>query len=275
MEYIRIAAGTLLMAFAINCAFVPADLVTGGFSGLAIVIRDLAGLPIWLMSALLNVPLFFAAIWKKGFRFVSKALFGAAALSVFLAAVPELSVTGGDVFLSALFGGVFQGAGLGLVFSAGGTTGGTDMMAVLLKGALPAFSAAQILQVLDGLVVLTGAGVFGLQKALYAVVAIVITARVTDMLLEGLNFAKAAYIISDHAEEIAESLLHKLARGVTGIPARGMYSGVRRDMLFCTVGKKQIHALKEFVSEIDPEAFMIILDAREVLGEGFSGNQQV
>ena len=98
------------------------------------------------------------------------------------------------------------------------------MMAVLLKGALPAFSAAQILQVLDGLVVLTGAGVFGLQKALYAVVAIVITARVTDMLLEGLNFAKAAYIISDHAEEIAEILLHKLARGVTGIPARGMYS---------------------------------------------------
>ena len=82
-------------------------------------------------------------------------------------------------------------------------------------------------------------------------------------------------IISDHAEEIAEILLHKLARGVTGIPARGMYSGVRRDMLFCTVGKKQIHALKEFVSEIDPEAFMIILDAREVLGEGFSGNQQV
>ena len=262
------------MAIGINGAFVPSELVTGGFSGLAIIIRSLLGIPVWLTAALLNVPLFLAAISRKGFRFVGKGLYGAAALSAFLAVVPEVSLTGKDILLAAVFGGVLQGLGLGLVFYAGGTTGGTDMAAVLLKPAVPSWSAAQLLQLLDGLIVLAGAGSFGLRKALYAVVAIIVTGKMIDMIQEGLNFAKAAYIISDRAEEIAEVLLHRLKRGVTGIPVEGMYSGKKKNMLFCTVGKKQVPVLKEIVSEADPGAFMIVLDAREVLGEGFSGRCQ-
>ena len=259
------------MAVAVNCAFVSSGLVTGGFSGAAIIVRHFTGIPVWLVPAVLNVPLFLFAARKRGGRFLGRALTGAVCLSVFLAAVPEIPLTGQDMFLASLFGGVLQGAGLGLVFAAGGTTGGTDLTAALLKSVFPELSPARILQILDGIIVLAGADVFGFQKALYAVAAVAVTTHVMDLMLEGLNFAKAAYIISERAADMAGALMEHLNRGVTGIPARGMYSGRQRDMLFCTVGKRQIHILKKIVADTDPAAFLIILDAREVLGEGFSG----
>ena len=274
-EYVQIAAGTVLMAGAVNCAFASAGLVTGGFSGVAIIVRHFTELPVWLISALLNVPLFLFAAKRRGGPFLRKALTGGIFLPFFLALVPEIPLTGQDVFLAALFGGVLQGVGLGLVFAAGGTTGGTDLTATLLQDFFPGRSAAWILQLLDGAVVLLGAGTFGIQKALYAVVAVVVTSRVIDMMAEGLNFAKAAYIISEHAEELARVLMKRLNRGVTGIPVRGMYSGRQKNMLFCTVARKQLHVLKRMVAELDPSAFLIILDAREVLGEGFSGRNKV
>ena len=143
------------------------------------------------------------------------------------------------------------------------------MMAALIQKYLRHYSIAQIMQFIDGLVVIVGMYVFGIHKALYAIIAVYLVTKVSDGLIEGLKFSKAAYIITAKPKEIADMIMKDLDRGVTGISARGMYSGQDKLMLFCVVNKKEIVMLKEKVDEIDPEAFVIVTDAREVHGEGF------
>ena len=174
--------------------------------------------------------------------------------------------------LSAVYGGVIQGIGIGLVFLGQGTTGGTDMMAAIIQKRLPHYSIAQILQIIDGLVIVVGIYVFGIQRALYAIIAVFLVTKVSDGIIEGLKFSKAAYIITEKPEEISRMIMEDIDRGVTGISARGMYSGVEKLMLFCVVSKKEIVKLKEKIHEIDPGAFVIVSDAREVHGQGFLEN---
>ena len=159
--------------------------------------------------------------------------------------------------------------GIGLVFLGGGTTGGTDMMAAIIQKYLKHYSIAQIMQIIDAGVVLVGMYVFGIHKALYAIIAVYLVTKVSDGLIEGLKFSKAAYIITGKPDEISNMIINDLDRGVTGINAKGMYSGQDKLMLFCVVNKKEIVMLKEKVDEIDPAAFVIVTDAREVHGEGF------
>lgn len=278
MDYLLIFAGTALMSIALNSAFDLNGLVDGGFSGIAIIIKSLTGgmveggIPLWLTNIVLNIPMFLLGIRIKGIRFLAKTIWGTAALSFWLYAMPVFPLVKGDLFLAVIFGGVIQGAGIGLVFLGKGTTGGTDMAAVLIQHYLKHMSVARIMQVIDIVIVAAGAFVFGPKNALYAIVAIYIIAKVTDGLLEGMNYAKAVYIISEHENEIAKALMRELDRGVTGISAKGMYAGKERMMLFCVLGKKQIVRLKEIVVQIDPGAFLIVTDAREVLGEGFIEN---
>lgn len=275
MDYILIVVGTALMALAINVVFEPAGLVTGGFSGLAIIIKSLTeglmagGIPLWITTTVLNIPLFLIGFKIRGAQVLGKTLFGAAMLSLWLYIIPEISLTPDDLLLSAAFGGALQGVGIGMVFIGHATTGGTDMVASLIQQKMRHYTVAQIMQVLDALVVLSGAYVFGITKALYAVIAIMVITKVSDTLIEGLHFSKVAYIITEKPEEIAQALMINVGRGVTGITAKGMYTGNSRTMLYCVVGKKQIVALKDIVMELDKDAFVIVTDAREVLGEGF------
>ena len=192
-----------------------------------------------------------------------------AAVSVSLYVLPELPFLMDDLFLTALFGGLISGVGTGLVFLCQATTGGTDMLAALIQRKLPHYSIAQIMQVLDAIVVLVGASVFGITYALYALIAIFAVVKVSDGLIEGLKFSKAAIIISEKSGEIAQAIIHELDRGVTGLDARGMYSGAQKNVLFCVVSKKEIVQLKDLVVGHDSQAFVIVSDAREVLGEGF------
>ena len=275
LEYITIILGTGLMALAINSVFDASGMVTGGFSGVAIILKAWSqgiidgGIPLWVTNMGLNIPLFLIG-WKiHGFSFVKKALVGEISLSAWLAVQPVLHLAGDDLLLAALYGGVIQGMGIGLVFLGGGTTGGTDMMAAIIQKYLQHYSIAQIMQVIDAGVVLVGMYVFGVQRALYAIIAVYLVTKVSDGLIEGLKFSKATYIITSKPEEISEMILNDLDRGVTGINARGMYSGQDKLMLFCVVNKKEIVLLKEKIDEIDPSAFVIVTDAREVHGEGF------
>lgn len=275
VDYLLIFVGTALMSIALNSAFDMNGLVDGGFSGIAIIVKSLTegliegGIPLWLTNIVLNIPMFFLGIKIKGAKFLAKTIWGTFALSFWLYAMPVFPLVKGDLVLAVIFGGVLQGTGVGLVFLGRGTTGGTDMVATLIQHYVKHLSIARIMQVVDAFIVAVGAFVFGPKKALYAIVAIFIVAKVTDGLMEGLNYAKAAYIISDKNEEISKILLHDLDRGVTGIQAKGMYAGTDKLMLFCVVGKKQIVQLKEAVADVDPNAFIIVTDAREVLGEGF------
>jgi len=261
--------GTAIMAMAIKMIYDPAGLVTGGVSGVGIIMKELIGIPLWLTNTMLNIPLFVAAFMVKGWKFISRTVVSTLALSFFLYVLPDINLGMNDVLLSALFGGALTGIGTGLVFMARSTTGGTDLLAAVLQHYMRHFSVAQIMQVLDGLVVIAGAWIFGLEYALYAIMAVLVVTKVTDGILEGMHFSKVAYIISDKADEIAQSIMTDLERGVTGINGVGMYSGNAKNILFCVVSQKEIVLVKDIVSKIDPGSFVIVTDAREVLGEGF------
>ena len=275
LDYLMIIVGTALMAVAVNSVFDLCGMVTGGFSGIAILVKEWTedvvpgGIPLWVTNMSMNIPLFFIGMKIGGFGFVKKALIGEVCLSFWLAVLPAFDIAGNDLLLAAVYGGVIQGVGIGLVFLGRGTTGGTDMMAALLQLKLRHYSIAQIMQFIDGAVVLVGMYVFGVQKALYAIIAVFLITKVTDGMIEGLKFSKQAYIITSKPEEISTQIMRNLDRGVTGIRGKGMYSGQDKLLLYCVVGRKEIVALKELVDEIDPEAFVIVSDVREVLGEGF------
>lgn len=275
LDYLMIIVGTALMAVAVNSVFDLCGMVTGGFSGIAILVKEWTedvvpgGIPLWVTNMSMNIPLFFIGMKIGGFGFVKKALIGEICLSFWLAVLPAFDIAGNDLLLAAVYGGVIQGVGIGLVFLGRGTTGGTDMMAALLQLKLRHYSIAQIMQFIDGAVVLVGMYVFGVQKALYAIIAVFLVTKVTDGMIEGLKFSKQAYIITSKPEAISTQIMRNLDRGVTGIRGKGMYSGQDKLLLYCVVGRKEIVALKELVDEIDPEAFVIVSDVREVLGEGF------
>ena len=278
VDYLFIFMGTGIMALAIQCIFEPIVLVTGGFSGIAIIIRKMTagivegGVPLWLTNLALNVPVFIAALIIKGRKFLGRTVIGTVLLSFWLYVIPQVDLTQGDYMLSAVFGGVITGIGIGFVLLAKATTGGTDMVSALIQKYVRHYSVVQILQVIDGMVVLAGLYVFGLKPALYAIVAIFITSKVSDALMEGMKYSKAAFIITDYYKEIADAIMTQLDRGLTGLDATGMYSGDKKTVLYCVVAKKEIVELKDIVAKIDPKAFVIVTDAREVFGEGFLEN---
>ena len=227
------------------------------------------GVPLWLTNLLLNIPVFIAALRIKGRDYIRRTLLGTFLLSAWLYVIPSMDLTEGDFILAAVFGGLIGGAGMGLVLLAKAATGGTDLMATLIQHYLRHYSIVQLIQLLDGGIVLLGCFVFGMRAALYAIVAIFIMSKVSDALMEGFKFSKAAFIITDRYEEVAQKILGELDRGVTGLLAKGMYSGTEKWMLYCVVSKKEIVRVKEIVAEADSKAFVIVSDAREVLGEGF------
>ncbi len=274
-DYVFIIVGTGLLAMSIQCFYDPMNLVTGGFSGLAIIIKAWTagivegGIPLWLTNILLNAPVFIIALKVKGKTFVFRTFVGTMLLSAWLYIIPVIDMSQSDYVISAVFGGCLGGAGIGLVLLAKATTGGTDMVATLIQHYYKHYSVVEIMQVLDGLIVLIGLYVFGLHAGLYAMVAIFITTKVSDSMMEGFKFSKAAFIITDRYEEVARRILTDLDRGVTGLYAKGMYSNEDKCMLYCVVSQKEIVGVKEIVRDVDPNAFVIVSDAREVLGEGF------
>ena len=274
LEYLLIIIGTGLMATAITSCFDAAGMVTGGFSGIAIIVKAGTkglygnGVPLWVTNLVLNVPVFILAAKIKGFSFVKKALMGDISLTVWLAVLPAWKLSE-DIFLAALYGGILQGVGIGLVFLGGGTTGGTDLLAAIIQKYMKHYSIAQVMQFVDGAVVVAGLYVFGVERALYAIIAVYLVTKVSDGIIAGLKFSKAVYIITDKPDEVSRMVMEDIDRGITGIRAKGMYSGNDKLMLFCVVGKKELVHLKEMIDEIDPKAFVIVGDAREVHGEGF------
>jgi uncharacterized membrane-anchored protein YitT (DUF2179 family) len=270
-----IFVGAFLLAISVNLVYEPLGLVTGGISGLAIVVKRLSqpfiegGIPIWLFNMICNIPLFLAAILVKGKKFIVNTFLGTVFYILWLYIIPIYDLKFEDTLLASICGGVIGGIGMGMIFSASASTGGTDLVAMVVQHYKKHISAPQILSFIDGAIILIGALVFGLGNALYAVIAVFITAKVSDGILEGLKFAKMAFIISDEYDKIAHAILHDMDRGVTGLDATGMYSNRDKKMLFCVVSKKEIVRIIEIAQKIDPKSFVIISDAREVMGEGF------
>ncbi|MBU3188016.1 YitT family protein [Clostridium bowmanii] len=276
LNYIYIIIGSTILAAGVNMFLAKIRLVTGGLSGLAIIIQYITekhygtGIPLWLTNIVVNIPLLAIAIKLKGRKFVGKSVFAAAYLSFALFYTSFIPAPEVDFLLSSIFGGVFVGIGLGFVLRASASTGGTDLAANIIKVYLKNVPIAKIILVIDSTIIIIGAFVFGIEKAMYALISVYIVSKVIDSILEGINFSKAVFIISDNSKEIAEALLRDLKRGVTGINGTGMYTKGEKQVLFVVVGKNQLVPLQKMVKDIDTKAFITIADVREVLGEGFT-----
>lgn len=274
-DYAYMTVGLALTAWGLVAFLIPNKLAAGGVSGLATIIYHVArdqGLlvPVGIQMLVMNTVLLVIATRFRGIHYAAKTIYGIAGLSllieVFTRFTPALATD--DLLLAALYGGAVTGAGMGMVFKAGGNTGGTDIVAQLLARRI-SLGVGQLLLAVDAAVVLLAAFAFGPQYALYAVVAIFVAGATIDLVLEGLKVEKAVFIISDAIERIGEAVTIDLGRGATYLAATGAYTGEERGMLFVVVSRREIDDLKAIVRDVDPTALVIISDVHETIGEGF------
>jgi len=267
--------GDFLLAYAVVAFFQPQNMVTGGVSGLAIIIAYYSGqlwreIPVWATNLVFNVPLFTIGIFVLKGESVIKTAFATVFLSVAFFFVEYLPAPPNDIVLATIFGGICSGVGIGLVIRASATTGGTTLAGSILNNSLfKHVSVARLIFVLDAVVIVLGFLVFGPMASLYAIASIYVATKVMEAVLEGMHFAKAAFIISEKTETIAQHVMDNLERGATELKGRGMFTRQDKNVLICVVSTKESVRLKQLVSEIDASAFVIVADVREVLGEGF------
>lgn len=269
-KYGIITIGVLITALALVLFLAPNHLTSGGISGLATVLHFVIGVPIGVISLALNVPIFIAGLLANGKNFGIKTLYATLTLSVFIDVFSALPPVTNDVFLASLFGGALMGTGLGIVFLAGATTGGTDIVAALIKRKLRHFPIGRLVLSIDVLIIIFATVVFwDFGIGLYSAISMFVCSYIIDTIIDGGKFAKTVFIISDHYQSIADSINHELERGVTGLLGCGMYSGNEKVVLMCTLKSREIPRLKDVVRSKDSSAFVVLTDVREVLGEGF------
>lgn len=269
-NFIYVVLGVVLIALSINMFFLKVKIAPGGVSGLATVIYYLTGISVGTIVFAINIPLFIAGFFAFGKRFSIKTLLATVLLSVILDTTTFLPQLTDDMLLAAIFGGLMMGCGMAFVFKGGATTGGTDVAAKLVIKFFPRFNISEQLFFIDGLVVVSAMIAFrNFDIGFYSIIAIWISAKVIDLLFEGFGFAKAIFIISDYGEEIADRILTDVGRGVTGLNGEGMFFRKDKKILMTIVDRRQIPDIKSIVKEEDENAFVVITDVREALGEGF------
>lgn len=271
VNFIYVILGVVFIAVSINMFFLKVKIAPGGVSGLATVIYYLTGISVGTVVFAINIPLFIAGFFAFGKRFSIKTLFATILLSVILDTTTFLPQITDDMFLAAVFGGLMMGCGMALVFKGGATTGGTDVAAKLVIKYFPRFNISEQLFFIDGLVVVLAMIAFrNFDIGFYSIITIWISAKVIDLLFEGVGFAKAIFIISDAGDKISDRIITDVGRGVTGINGEGMYLKTEKKVLMTIADKRQIPAIKFIVKDVDEKAFVFITDVRETLGEGFS-----
>ena len=263
--------GSTLFALGFALFLAPNNINTGGISGLAMVLVETLGFgSVGSLSILVNLPLFVLGGLKIGRRFFAGSLLGMLLSSVLIDAFSGLSFATPEPLLGVLYGGVICGLGLGVVFVSGTSTGGSDILVRLLKLRYRNVPIGQISMIFDGLVViLTGIAFQDVSKALYSGVTVFLCGKMVDAVVYKFDYSKVALIISPAYEAIAEEIGRKLDRGATFLHAEGSYSGNSTKVVLVAVKKQQLAELTELVSELDPDAFIIVQEAHQVLGDGF------
>lgn len=271
IDFLYFSAGGALYALSVDMFTAPNGILLGGFTGIGTILNYLFSVPIGTAVFLLNVPLFLTAFHKYGFRFIVKTVFAtflmALFMDVFALFVPVYT---GDKLLSALFGGILGGAGLGLVFLRGATTGGTDILSKLLRLRFPSFSMGRMVLLLDLAVIAVSFFVYkSLENVLYSLVVIYISAQCIDLVLSGFSHDKLLFMITEKGADAVREITSALDCGVSVLAVRGGYSEHARQMLFCAVRAGDANRVAKAVQELDGNAFIVITEAAEIRGEGF------
>ena len=269
-DVMLIAAGSAVLAVSLNLFLAPARITGGGVGAVGTVLLHFFEIPLAATNVVLNALLFLAAFRCLGKEAIFKTAWGILMLSLFLELTARLPAYRGDLLTAALLGGVLMGVGLGLVLRRNGSTGGSDLAGLMLRRAFPHVSVANLILIIDCLILAGSALVFrSITVAAYSVLALFLATTVADRILRMGNHARGVFIISDRHREISQRILQHFERGVTAFPTTGVYTGESRTTLFCVVSPKELPHLTEQIRTLDPAAFTVVTDLREVLGEGF------
>ena len=273
ISYSLIIIGSFILAMGFVLFITPYKIVPGGVYGISIVLHYLIGTPVGVMALAFDIPLTLLGIKILGPRFGFKTVLGFSLTAIFNDTITLFwgaePLVKGDALLSSIFGGVFLGVGIGLIFKAKATSGGTDIVALIINKYTKVPLGLLMIYV-DSIVVLLGLLVFRDWKIpLYSWIVIFITGKVIDIILEGVNYEKSLFIISDKHEEIRDKIINHLNRGGTYIDGKGMFNMADKKIIFTVVSRRELAILEEYILDIDPDAFLTVLDAREILGEGF------
>lgn len=271
LDILICSAGAFIYAVGVNCFVSPNELSSGGATGLAILANYLWGFPIGTAMFAINIPLFIISFIVFGKGFIVKTLFSTFMTSLFIdVGTLFLPAYEGDKILAALFGGAIMGIGLGVIFTRGSTSGGTDIMGRLLKKAIPHLSMGRLVMICDLFVVLLAGVVYkNIESILYATIVFLVSSKSIDLVLYGSDSGKMMLIISDNADEIAKAITTETPRGVSILPCQGAYTGMAKHMLLSVVRPHEVAKMRKIVSRFDHKPFIIISDATEILGLGF------
>ena len=267
-KYILLFLGSIIAAIGLEIFLVPNNIIDGGVVGISIMVSHVTGLPLSLFLVVLNIPFLYLGYVQIGKTFALSTLFSILSLSYWVSVLHPIPGLTNDLFLAAIFGGIIIGIGVGLIIRYGGSLDGTEIVAILMDKRT-SFSVGEIIMFFN-LFILTSAGfVFSWDKAMYSLVAYYVAFKVIDIVIEGLDESKAVMIVTDKPDDITETLMARLGRGVTVLHGEGGYTKERKDVLYCVITRLEMAKLKSIVDEIDENAFVTFNDVHEVMGGQF------
>lgn len=268
VEYGQLTVGAFLVALSFNLLYNPNQIAAGGVAGISTIAEAFVSWEPALTQWALNIPLFIIGLWLLGRKFGVKTAYGSIVLPLFVFLTRDMAPLTNQMLLAAIFGGIGVGVGLGLVFRGRGSTGGVDLVAQIVHH-YTGLSHGLSVAMLDGLVILTAGIVFSPEQAMYALIGLFVTSKTIDIVQIGFSNSKVAFIITERPQEVREVVLRAIDRGLTVLRGFGGYTGEAKQVFMIVVGQTEVTKMKALVRESDPEAFIILSDTAEVLGEGF------
>ena len=276
--YALLTVAAFLMSLGVVWIFNSEQIVPGGVTGIGIIIENLTkgmgngetGIPVWLSNLVINIPLFICGYFLLEKKSMIRTAYTTAVSTVFMAAIPTFPLATQDKLLNMILGGVMFGCAYGLMFRQNASSGGIDLMALILNHLRHDIGAPLFLRGIDLAIVVAGGLAFGFENMLYAVIAIAISTKLSDVIVQGLRHGKLVYIISSHCEEIKACIMNEIGRGVTVLNTRGGYTNEGRVMIISVLSSRQLVELKDKIRTIDENSFLIVGQVTEVFGEGFT-----
>lgn len=269
-DYLMITVAAIIYAVSISLFLDPNDIAPGGITGIAILINRFVLIPVGTINLILNIPIVLLGLWKFGFRFICSTLYALAMVTIFTNYLAQFGAVTNDLLIASVLGGMLLAISLGIIFKAGATTGGTDIIVKLLRIKWPHIKTGVLFLLADALVILTSWIVFqNLTVAFYAGIAVIVNSKVMDYVLYGADEAKLIYIISDCSDSIKKRILEELDITATIIKGKGAYSMEDKEVLMVVMRKQMSPRAEEIVKEEDSNAFMIVSSASEIFGEGY------
>lgn len=269
-EYVIIALGCTIMAAGVSLFLLPNELSTGGFSGIATIVYYFFKVPMGVTVLALNIPLLIIAYFKVGKQLFARSIYGTIVFSLMIDLIDKITPLTHDRFLGCIYGGIFAGIGTAIILKFDASTGGSDLLSHIIRAYKKQYKSSSLILAVDTVVIALNVIFFkNIEIGLYSAIAIFLMGKMIDLIFEGVNFTKVIFIISPKYEEIAGQISASINRGSTGLFSKGMYTDQEKLTLLCVGSRTEAYEMQSIAKEIDKEAFIIIMNAREVIGKGF------